>query len=183
MKRTSIRRLRGLSMIEILVTLVIVAFGVLGLLGLQARALSFQKDSFDRRNSAEMVAQLAERARANHLGFVSGNYAMNFSIATATPAGAPATCAAPAACTIAEVAARDRTQWAIELRRRMPGSAAYLEWNAADPRTLLVTLAWVEPTQGGAVTTGADATCADLNARLAAGLSAQYRCYRTSIFP
>jgi type IV pilus assembly protein PilV len=40
---------RGLSMIEILVTLTIVAFGVLGLLGLQARALSFQKDSFDRK--------------------------------------------------------------------------------------------------------------------------------------
>ena len=30
-------------MIEILVTLVIVAFGLLGLLGLQARALSFRK--------------------------------------------------------------------------------------------------------------------------------------------
>ena len=61
---------RGLSMIEILVTLTIVAFGLLGLLGLQARALSFQKDSFDRKAAAELVAQLAERMRANHLGFL-----------------------------------------------------------------------------------------------------------------
>lgn len=183
MSRTFVGRLRGLSMIEILVTLVIVAFGVLGLLGLQARALSFQKDSFDRRNSAEMVTQLAERVRANHLGFTSGNYGFNFSTATNTPA-AISTCAA-AACTIAEVAARDLDQWAVELRRRMPGSAAYLEWNAADPRSLLVTIAWVEPTQSAAsaVATGADPVCDDLNARLAAGLSAQYRCYRTSIFP
>ena len=59
------RRLQaGLSMIEVLVSLTIVAFGVLGLLGLQARALSFQRDSFDRRTAAEMVAQLAERIRA-----------------------------------------------------------------------------------------------------------------------
>ena len=58
----------GLSMIEVLVSLTIVAFGVLGLLGLQARALSFQRDSFDRRTAAEMVTQFAERMRANHLG-------------------------------------------------------------------------------------------------------------------
>ena len=62
-------------MIEVLVSLTIVAFGVLGLLGLQARALSFQRDSFDRRTAAEMVAQLAERMRANHLGLTSGLYA------------------------------------------------------------------------------------------------------------
>ena len=64
----------GLSMIEVLVSMTIVAFGVLGLLGLQARALSFQRDSFDRRTAAEMVAQLAERMRANHIGLVSGAY-------------------------------------------------------------------------------------------------------------
>ena len=62
-------------MIEVLVSLTIVAFGVLGLLGLQARALSFQRDSFDRRTAAEMVAQLAERMRANHLGLTGGLYA------------------------------------------------------------------------------------------------------------
>ena len=61
-------------MLEVLVSLTIVAFGVLGLLGLQARALSFQKDSFDRRTAAEMVAQLAERIRANHMGLVNGDY-------------------------------------------------------------------------------------------------------------
>ena len=64
----------GLSMVEILVTLTIVAFGLLGLLGLQARALTFQKDSFDRKSAAEMVTQLAERMRANHLGFTAGDY-------------------------------------------------------------------------------------------------------------
>ena len=75
----------GLSMIEILVTLTIVAFALLGLLGLQARALTFQKDSFSRKAAAEMVAQLAERMRANHLGFASGAYDFAFSIAAPDP--------------------------------------------------------------------------------------------------
>ena len=68
----------GLSMIEILVTLTIVAFALLGLLGLQARALSYQKDSFDRKAAAELVSNLAERMRANHLGFGDGNYDNDF---------------------------------------------------------------------------------------------------------
>ena len=64
----------GASMIEVLVSLAVVAFGLLGLAGLQARSMSFQKDSFDRKSAAEMVAQLAERVRANYDGFKAGNY-------------------------------------------------------------------------------------------------------------
>ena len=94
----------GLSMIEVLVSLTIVAFGVLGLLGLQARALSFQRDSFDRRTAAEMVAQLTERMRANHIGLTSGVYATAPGVAAylhsgaLTPAAIPP-CIAPTACT------------------------------------------------------------------------------------
>ena len=97
-------------MIEVLVSLTIVAFGVLGLLGLQARALSFQRDSFDRRTAAEMVAQLAERMRANHMGLTGGLYApptaAYFNPTDATPATIPP-CIAPAACTPTELVRRD----------------------------------------------------------------------------
>ena len=169
-------------MIEILVTLTIVAFGLLGLLGLQARALTFQKDSFNRKTAAEMVAQLAERMRANHLGFTAGNYAFNFSIADGDP-GAINECATITACTLTEVANRDLDQWTAELRRRIPLSAAYIAFDPADNRMVRVTVAWPEPTQVGALQTVADPICGDVNARFAAGLTADYRCYRTSIFP
>ena len=173
----------GLSMVEILVTLTIVAFGLLGLLGLQARALTFQKDSFNRKSAAEMVTQLAERMRANHLGFTSGAYDLNFS------AGAPDPvlineCATITACTLGEVATRDLNQWTAELRRRIPLSAAYIDFDPADTRMVEVTVAWPEPTQAGALATpGTDLICDDLNANFGAGLQPFYRCYRTSIFP
>ena len=127
-------------------TLTIVAFGLLGLLGLQARALTFQKDSFNRKAAAEMVAQLAERMRANHLGFVSGDYDFDFTTAAADPAVINE-CPTITACTWGEVAARDLGQWTAELRRRIPLSAAYIKFNPlVDDRMVEVALAWPEPT-------------------------------------
>ena len=166
---------RGVSMIEILVTLTIVAFGVLGLLGLQARTLSHQKDSADRKAAAEMVEQLAERMRANHLGFTSGEYDLDLKNTDATP-GAVTTCATKTACTLEEVAARDLDQWVIELRRRIPGSAAYLVWDAALPNQLSVSVAWAEPQSKGE---GADPLCTAISG----DIPADYRCYQAMVYP
>lgn len=165
---------RGLSMIEVLVALAIVAFGMLGLLGLQARALSVQKDAFHRRQAAELVAQLAERLRANHLAFLAGRYALSFDASTDAPSSVPA-CAAP--CTSAQVAARDLDEWRIELRRRIPGAAAYLQWDAASRSGIAVSVAWPEPNAAAG-----DAVC-DALAAGGAVLPAGYRCYQTRVFP
>lgn len=172
----------GLSMIEVLVSLTIVAFGVLGLLGLQARALSFQRDSFDRRTAAEMVAQLAERMRANHLGLASGAYAppnaTYYHSTTPTPV-AISPCPVPTACTVNELAFRDWAQWVAEYRRRSPASAAYTQWVPTDARAITVSVAWPEP-QSGAL---ADPTCTEINARLSVTIPANYRCFTTAVFP
>ena len=169
-------------MIEVLVSLTIVAFGVLGLLGLQARALSFQRDSFDRRTAAEMVSQLAERMRANHLGLTGGLYApptaSYLHSTTPTPVLITA-CAVPTACTIPERAFRDWTQWIAEYRQRSPGAAAYLQWDLTDTRSITVSVGWPEPQS----TTGADPLCATINLRLAVAIPANYRCFETAVFP
>lgn len=169
-------------MIEILVSLTIVAFGVLGLLGLQARALSFQKDSFDRRAAAEMVTQLAEVARTNHFGLMDGRYAGAggvFHATTPTPL-LVTPCAVPGACTYIELAARDQIRWFAELRRRIPASAAYIQWTPADPRALTVSVAWAEPQQAGAA---ADPLCTAINTRLTVTIPTTYRCFETAIYP
>jgi len=169
----------GLSMIEVLVALTIVAFGVLGLLGLQARALSFQRDSFDRRTAAEMVAQMGERMRANHIGFVSGSYASAYHVNTPTPL-AITSCAIPTNCTSLELAFRDRAQWFADYRRRSPGSAAYFVWDIADPRSILISVAWPEPQA-----TGVDPLCTQINAlpAVTVPIPAAYRCFQTAVFP
>jgi hypothetical protein len=124
-----------------------------------------------------MVAQLAERFRANHLGFTGGTYDFDLFVTDATPVAIPV-CALTTACTLAEVTARDLNQWAAELRRRLPASAAHLQWNGADPRQIVVSIAWPEPQQGAA-----DPLCTTINLRLTAGIPLTYRCFETAIFP
>ena len=175
----------GLSMIEVLVSLTIVAFGVLGLLGLQARALSFQKDSFDRRTAAEMVAQLAERIRANHIGLVNGTYntaAIPLYPLHPTTLAPTSYTSCGTGCSEVDSAFRDWTQWVSEFRRRTAGSAAYIEWNGpADPRSVLITVAWPEPQNTGAII---DPVCTAINGRVAANnIPANYRCYEAAVFP
>jgi type IV pilus assembly protein PilV len=169
---------RGLSMIEILVTLTIVAFGLLGILGLQARALSFQKDSFDRKAAAELVAQLSEIMRSNQVGFNEGRYNRDLEAATATP-GAVTTCAPP--CSYTAVATRDLDEWLIELRRRLPAAGAYIRWNIADPTAAVVTIAWAEPLASTAVA-AQDAACVALRGGGAA-IPLNYRCYQSRVHP
>jgi type IV pilus assembly protein PilV len=131
----------GASMIEVLVSLAVVAFGLLGLAGLQARSMSFQKDSFDRKAAAEMVAQLAERVRANYDGFKAGNYNLTFKD---TDGLDPIpVCGDPLNCTPAEAAARDWAMWRVDLRRRLPVSAAFLTAPANSSQITLV-MAWQE---------------------------------------
>ena len=165
-------------MIEVLVSLVIVAFGLLGLLGLQARALTFQKDSFDGRAAAELANQISDRIKANMLGFRDRLYddVMN------PPGDMPmvfAGCAIPAACTSTEIADRDQARWQEEVRRRLPSAAVYLvpddENPAGWPRFVTVTIAWQEPLQGALPIV--DPACAAL------GLPVDYRCYSASVAP
>lgn len=161
-------RSAGTSLIEVLVTLTIVAIGFLGLLGLQTRSASWQRDSFDRKAAAEMVEQFAERVRANHLGFANGEYEFSLDAGASPPD--PSACAAPGACTIAQ---RDATLWLADLRRRIPTVAAYVV--RTDRLMLDIRLGWQEPT---AAASPSDPVCST------AGLpSVGWRCFVTAVFP
>lgn len=162
---------RGLSMIEILVSLTIVAFGLLGLAGLQARSMSMSKDSSDRKAAAEIAAQLAERMQANFDGFRRGSYTLTMNPLAAGPTFNG--CQNAQECTEFEVADRDLAQWAIELRRRLPVSGAYIVV-APDGASATVTVAWQE---GQAVSDGnADPDCPN-------NLDVSYRCIAWELHP
>ena len=175
------RHQRGASMIEVLVSLTIVAFGLLGLAGLQARSMTFQKDSFDRKAAAEMASQLAERIRANYDGFRDGNYNLTLLPAAGLP-NIPG-CANQLNCTSAEVAAIDWATWVGALRARLPVSGAHLDApiiaNGQRVR-LTLTMAWQE----GGKTTDAnvtDALCASVP--LSIVNDPRFRCFQWILHP
>ena len=61
---------KGTSLIEVLVALVIVALGILGLAGLQARATMAEFESYQRSQAIVLASDMMERIRMNraHLG-------------------------------------------------------------------------------------------------------------------
>lgn len=58
-------RQRGFSMIEVLVTIVILAFGLLGLAGMQARTMTMEMESYQRAQALVLLNDMVARLEAN----------------------------------------------------------------------------------------------------------------------
>lgn len=100
---------RGTSMIEVLVTIVILAFGLLGLAGMQMRVQSNEFESYQRAQALVMLSDMAERIKVNSAN--AANYVSANALGTGTAA---ATCTAPT--TAAEMAAYDLCDWSNLLK-------------------------------------------------------------------
>lgn len=108
---------RGFTLLEVLVTLVIFAFGMLGVAGLQVVSLA-NMDSAQHRSVATLKAsEMAERIRANPGAAYSGASGADNRCRTAHYSNRNA---APANCTPAQMAADDLWDWSQELAARLP---------------------------------------------------------------
>lgn len=56
---------RGFSLLEVIITMAILAVGLLGLAGMQARALNAEADSFSRAQAMMLANEMADRMNAN----------------------------------------------------------------------------------------------------------------------
>jgi type IV pilus assembly protein PilV len=101
-------RIRGASMIEILVTLVIIAFGLLGMVGLQARLQVSEVESYQRSQALVLASDIANRIAVNR------NNAAAYVTGTSNPLGTAATCAATSgSSTMAQI---DLSEWCNALQ-------------------------------------------------------------------
>ncbi len=105
MARTFARQ-RGASMIEVLVTMVIIAFGLLGLAGLQVRLQVSEMESYQRSQALLLLNDMANRIATNR------NNPAAYATTAANPLGAGMTCPT----TIATVVQRDLGEWCNALQ-------------------------------------------------------------------
>ncbi|MBD9485376.1 type IV pilus modification protein PilV [Pseudomonas sp. PDM14] len=56
---------RGFSLIEVMVTLILLTIGILGLVAMQGRGIQYTQDSVQRNNAAMLASEYMELARAN----------------------------------------------------------------------------------------------------------------------
>ena len=96
-------------MLEVLVTIVIVVFGLLGLAGMQMRIQTAQMESYQRAQAIVLLSDMVERMNANHLT------AATYVTGTASPLGVgdaqPTSCSA-----LAMGSARDQCGWSNALK-------------------------------------------------------------------
>ena len=109
------QRERGFTLIEILVALLVLSFGLLGLAMLQATGLRFNTDSYMRSQATILAYDLVDRMRANKAGADAGNYCLTSTTPTCETTAAPADQAcgdAPAGCSSAsQLAQYDLSRW------------------------------------------------------------------------
>jgi type IV pilus assembly protein PilV len=83
LRRTpGLRGQRGVALIEALVSILIFSFGVIGLIGLEARAINFSVDAEDRNRAALFASEVASTL------WLSGNGSGNVATAIAANLGA-----------------------------------------------------------------------------------------------
>lgn len=144
------RSQRGLSLVEVLVSMLVLGLGMVGLAALQARTVSYQLGAGQRAQLAGLLSDYAERVRSNlpqAPGQVADSPYLNAGswgdLSTKPVTQASSDCLASSeGCTPEQVAAIDKAEWLGAVRQQLPlGSALVTD---AGNGALTVTFMWVD---------------------------------------
>lgn len=110
-------RQSGLSLIESLVSIVVLSMGVLGVLGVQLRTLADTQTSVRRAQAVRLIEDLSERIKVSPDGLNNiAAYAGAWNVSTT----AAVTNCTTTACTAAQLAVFDRNNWLNTARSSLP---------------------------------------------------------------
>lgn len=149
----------GFTLLEVMVAIVVLSFGLLGLAGLQAASLRNNQTAYYRSIATQQAYDIADRLRANLAGVGAPNYSYN-NLLIGLPVGNPDCFAA--ACTPANMAISDHRQWNTTNAALLPngnGSVVCADGPAAAGCTaatgnwvFVITVMWTEKVVGGVAT-------------------------------
>lgn len=140
----------GFSMIEVMVTLVVVAIGLLGVSKLQAASVSNTQVARVRSLLSLQAGSLAAAMHANPAFWAAGTAPGSFTVAgkTVTDSSGVLDVALPdctaAACTPAQIAALDVQTWASNLNDQLPTYSGTVTCTATAPVGCQISLTWRE---------------------------------------
>lgn len=144
----------GFSMIEVLVVMLVLSFGMLGIAGLQANTTKFKINSWARAAASIQFSDLADRIRANPVqagdAFTQGASSGTTSSYSLTSSWAVqqadnltiSTNCLTTACNAAQRATYDMLAWRTAVRRLFPQGAAVVNGNRA--AGISASIAWFD---------------------------------------
>lgn len=132
------RREAGFTLIEILVSMLIIAIGVLGTAGMQALALKVNKGGQLRSQAVILGIDFIERVEANNGATITGAYAP-----ATYPASSAKDCSA-VYCLQSELATYDLVEFKARVLAQLPGAAVTVSVAGTGPYTYTVQISWQE---------------------------------------
>jgi len=164
----------GSSLIEVLVTILILSFGMLSLSGMMAYAVQLPKLSAYRATAVMLANGHVEKMRANIDGYVAGAYNETMTFNQAITATTP--CSYPS-CDAAGIADRDQYESNTEIRRELPQGGMRLVCNGnCNTREGDLWVMWQEPSTFAAIDGAAADECPDPSAAPPFTFAVQPRC-------
>jgi len=122
----------GFTLLEVLIAIVVVAFGLLGLAGLQVFALKNNQSASLRVAATNLTSDIVDRMKANYIGVINGDYNRpnTADYGTAVPG-----CTQATGCTPNDLASNDLKQWQDRVAAALPGGVGIvcLDSDPTDP--------------------------------------------------
>lgn len=137
---------RGATLIEVMVSVLIVAFGALAMIALQTNAVKFNKTNEYRSLATLLANDLADRMRVNTAGVVAGSYTLNAAYSEPAQGVIPprTECTLPDNCTAPDLARRDLSEWQRALFFSLPGGTGFVQ-PTANSQAADIWVAWTDP--------------------------------------
>jgi type IV pilus assembly protein PilV len=104
-------------MLEVLIAIVVIAFGLLGIAGLQAFAIKNNHSASLRITATTLANDMIDRMKANYLGVMGGDYNKPDTTDYGT---AVASCLTTAGCTPQQLAQNDLNEWSQRIAAALP---------------------------------------------------------------
>ncbi len=109
----------GSTLIEVLVSLLVLSFGMLGMAGVQAVSLKGNQAAYYRTMATTQSVDMVERMHANIVGVADGDYDDVVGAATAS-------CFTAIGCSSAQMAAQDVLDWSARVTATLPLGASVI---------------------------------------------------------
>lgn len=126
------RQSAGFSLIEVLVSVLVLGSGILGMASLQLNALKYNQVAAVRSQATFLVYDITDRMRANRTKAQAGSY--DISLTASAPTGS-------------SIVATDLQQWRAALAEQLPSGTGAVQRSAGK---FIITVQWDESRVGGA---------------------------------
>lgn len=136
------RRSLGFTLVEVLVTLIILSIGLLGLAALQGTGLRYTTSSYLRTQANMLAYDMLDRMRANRQAAEGGAYTIGF-----TDAAPTTLCTGTGAnCNAAQVAKFDQKEWKEQIAKLLPNGQGNIDapQSMGGGTVILVSIRWAD---------------------------------------